>query len=158
MRAWSETGDSLTHAHSLFVVHRRKTQWSLETSDTVTHPCAVIAGSLNQLDSSCNLFLTFFWAVQFCCEAAFAPTGPLKSADWEGNGTQFPIQWKCGTAINETNSLYLIFKLNQDCQCVTDAKACNSQNSFAVQKCTEVQMTPLLQAQQNNFTSNLSFQ
>lgn len=88
MRAWSETGDSLPHAHSLFAVHRRKTQWSLETSDTATHPHAVTAGSLNHWDSSWNLFLTFFWAEQFCCAAAFAPTRPLKSADWEGNGTQ----------------------------------------------------------------------
>lgn len=87
MRAWSETGDSLPHAHSLFDVHRRKTQLS-ETGDTATHPHAVIFGRLNQLDSSFNLFLAFFWAVQFCCAAAFAPTGPVNSADWEGNGIQ----------------------------------------------------------------------
>lgn len=77
MRAWSETGDSLLRAHSLFDVHRRKTQW--KTGDTATDPHAVVLGSLNQLDSSYNLF---------CSAAAFAPTGPVNSADWEGNGTQ----------------------------------------------------------------------
>lgn len=76
----------------------------------------------------------------------------------KGMELRFPIQWKCGTAITETNSLYLVFKLIQHCQCVTDAKACNSQNSFAGQKYTQVQMTSPLYTQQNNFTSNLSFQ
>lgn len=88
MRARSETGDNLSHAHSLFVVHWRKTHRNLETGDTATHPHVVVLDSLNQLDSSWNLFLPFFWAVPYRCAAAFAPIRPLNSADWEGNWTQ----------------------------------------------------------------------
>lgn len=48
---------------------------------------------------------------------------------------RFPVQWKPGTAIAETNSLYLIFKEIQDRQGVTDGKGTQLPEQLC---CTEV--------------------
>lgn len=123
MRAWSEAGDRLPHAHSLFVAHRRKTHWSLETgTQQLTHMVSLQA-TLTNWTVPATYFLLSSGHCNFAVQQHLHQQGHWTLLTGKGIELRFPIQWKCGTAITETNSLYSIFKWIQDCQCITDGNS-----------------------------------